>query len=218
MNAALINLGYLGASALFVVGLKGLAHPRTAARGNLLGSLGMFMAVALTLLDRRILGFQTIAAALLIGSVIGATLALKIQMTAMPQMVALLNGLGGGASVLVAGAGLLESRDAAVPTLSHFTVAAVASGVIGAVTFWGSLVAFAKLQELITDNAIRFPGQQLVNGGLALAALGLGLWLLLTPFPHEFYWVVVAVSLMGLCAKAGQCSLATSTVPVHFVA
>jgi len=199
MNAALINLGYLGASALFVVGLKGLAHPRTAARGNVLGSLGMFVAVALTLLDRRILGFQTIAVALLIGSVIGATLALKIQMTAMPQMVAILNGLGGGASVLVAGAGLLESRDAAVATLSHFTVAAVASGVIGAVTFWGSLVAFAKLQALITESAVRFPGQYTINAGLAIAAGGLGLWLLLTPEHHAAYWLVVAVSsLLGL--------------------
>jgi NAD(P) transhydrogenase subunit beta len=199
MSAALINLGYLGASALFVVGLKGLAHPRTAARGNLLGSLGMIVAVTLTLLDRRILGFQTIVAALGIGVVIGATLALKIHMTAMPQMVALLNGLGGGASVLVAGAGLLEHKDAVVPALSHFTVAAVASGVIGAVTFWGSLVAFAKLQELVTDRAVRFPGQYAVNAGLAAVVSGLGLWLLLTPEPHAAYWVVVAVSsLLGL--------------------
>jgi len=199
MNGALINLGYLGSSALFVVGLKGLAHPRTAARGNLLGSLGMFMAVVLTLLDRRILGFQTIAVALLIGSVIGATLALKIQMTAMPQMVALLNGLGGGASVLVAGAGLLGGKDTVVATLSHFTAAAVASGIIGAVTFWGSVVAFAKLQALITDSVIRFPGQYAINAGLAMAAGGLGLWLLLTPEPYAFYWLVVAVSsLLGL--------------------
>jgi len=196
MSAALINLGYLGASALFMMGLKGLAHPRTAVRGNLLGSLGMMVAVTLTLLDRRILGFQTIAIALLIGSVIGATLALKIEMTAMPQMVALLNGLGGGASVLVAGAGLLESKDASVATLSHFTAAAVASGVIGAVTFWGSLVAFAKLQALVTENAIRFPGQYAINAGLAIAAGGLGLWLLLTPEPHAAYWLVVAVSSM----------------------
>jgi NAD(P) transhydrogenase subunit beta len=199
MSAALVNLGYLGASALFVVGLKGLAHPRTAAPGNLLGALGMFVAVALTLLDRRILGFQTIAAALLVGSVIGTTLALKIQMTAMPQLVALLNGLGGGASVLVAGGGLLDSQDLAVATLSHFTIAAVASGVIGAVTFWGSLLAFAKLQELITDRAIRFPGQYAINAGLAAVVGGLGVWVLLTHEPHVPYWLLVAVSsLLGL--------------------
>jgi len=199
MNSSVINLGYLGASALFVMGLKGLAHPRTAVHGNLLGSMGMLLAVALTLFDRRILGFQTLAAALLIGSAIGATLALRIEMAAMPQMVALLNGLGGGASVLVAGAGVLENKDAAVSALSHFTAAAVASGVIGAVTFWGSVVAFAKLQSLITDNAIRFPGQFAINAGLSMAVGGLGLWLLVTPESHAFYWLIVAVSsILGL--------------------
>ncbi|MDH4097756.1 MAG: NAD(P)(+) transhydrogenase (Re/Si-specific) subunit beta [Nitrospira sp.] len=199
MNAAVINLGYLGASALFVVGLKGLAHPRTAQRGNLLGSLGMLLAVALTLLDRRILGFQTVVVGMGIGAVLGAALALKIHMTAMPQMVALLNGFGGGASVFVAGAGLLERQNAVVPALSQFTVAAVASGVIGAVTFSGSLVAFAKLQELVTDRSLRFPGRGVLTAGLAAVAFGLGLWLVLTPEPHAAYWLVVAVSsLLGL--------------------
>lgn len=196
MNSALINLGYLGASALFVAGLKGLAHRRSALRGNLMGATGMLIAVALTLLDRRMVNFQAMTITLAIGTAIGATLALKIQMTAMPQLVALLNGLGGGASVFVAGVGLLEFREAAVPALNHFTVAAVASGVIGAVTFWGSLVAFAKLQELITDNSIRFPGQQLVNLALAAAVGGIGLWLWLTPEPHAAYWLVVALSSM----------------------
>ena len=194
MTPAVINLGYLGASALFVVGLKGLAHPRTAPRGNLLASLGMLLAVALTLLDRHILGFQTIVAGMTIGAVLGAVLALKINMTAMPQMVALLNGFGGGASVLVAGAGLLERQNAVIPALSHFTVAAVASGVIGAMTFSGSLVAFAKLQELVTDSAVRFPGQRALTVGLAVVATGLGLWLVLTPGPHAAYWLIVAVS------------------------
>jgi H+-translocating NAD(P) transhydrogenase subunit beta len=199
MTAAWINLGYLGAAALFVMGLKGLTHPRTAVRGNVLGSLGMLLAIVLTLVDHRILGFQFIAAGLLTGAIIGATVALKIYMTAMPQMVALLNGFGGGASVLVAGAGLLERRDLVVPALNQFTVAAVASGMIGAVTFWGSLVAFAKLQALMTDRAIHYPGQHLVNAALAVAAGGLGLWLLLGPEPHATYWLVVAVaSLLGL--------------------
>lgn len=194
MTAAWINLGYLGSSALFVMGLKGLTHPATAARGNVLAAVGMCCAVVLTLTDRQVFGYQMIAVALLIGSGIGAALALNIQMTAMPQMVALLNGLGGGASVLVAGAGLLEIRDVAVPAMSHFTLAAIATGVIGSVTFWGSLVAFAKLQALITDNSIRFPGQHTVNAVLAACAAGLGLWLLLSPGPHDAYWLVVAVS------------------------
>jgi H+-translocating NAD(P) transhydrogenase subunit beta len=199
MIASWINLGYLGAAALFVIGLKGLTHPRTAVRGNVLGSLGMLLAIVLTLADHRILRFQLIAVAVLIGAIIGATVAVKIYMTAMPQMVALLNGFGGGASMLVAGAGLLETRDLAAPALSQFTVAAAASGVIGAVTFWGSLMAFAKLQALMTDRAIQFPGQQLVNAALALLTGGLALWLLLGPEPHAAYWLLVAAaSLLGL--------------------
>ena len=111
MSGWLLNLSYLVASVLFVLGLKGLTHPRTAVRGNFLGALGMFLAVVVTMLDRNVLGSGTqayvlIFAALLLGSAIGAVLALKIQMTAMPQMVALLNGFGGAASVLVAGAAL----------------------------------------------------------------------------------------------------------------
>jgi len=196
MNAALINLGYLGASALFVLGLKGLAHPRTAPRGNLLAALGMVLAVVLTLCDRRILGFQTIAVGIGIGLVIGAVLALKIQMTAMPQMVALLNGFGGGASVLVAGAGLLERQDGGDPGLSYFAAAAVASGVIGAITFSGSLVAFAKLQELVNDNSMRIPHQRVLTAALVVVTFGIALWLMLTPEPHPVYWLLVTVSLL----------------------
>ncbi|MDH5667415.1 MAG: NAD(P)(+) transhydrogenase (Re/Si-specific) subunit beta [Nitrospira sp.] len=196
MNGAVINLGYLGASALFIVGLKGLAHPRTALRGNLLAALGMLLAVALTLFDRRILSLQAIAVGVVIGAVLGAVLALKIQMTAMPQMVALLNGLGGGASVLVAGAGLLERQNGGDSALSYFTVAAAVSGVIGAMTFSGSLVAFAKLQELVTDSSTQFPGRRVLVAGLGAAVCGIGLWLMVTPDPHTVYWIVVGASLL----------------------
>ena len=196
MNGAVINLGYLGASALFIVGLKGLTHPRTAPRGNLLAALGMLLAVILTLFDLRILSFQTIAVGLVIGAVLGAALALKIQMTAMPQMVALLNGFGGGASVLVAGAGLLERQNGGDLALSYFTVAAAVSGVIGAMTFSGSLVAFAKLQELLTDSSTQFPGRRVLVAGLGAVVCGIGLWLMVTPDPHTVYWFVVGASLL----------------------
>ena len=196
MNGAVINLGYLGASALFIMGLKGLTHPRTAPRGNLLAAFGMLLAVILTLFDLRILRFQTIAVGVVIGAVIGAALALKIQMTAMPQMVALLNGFGGGASVLVAGAGLFEHQNGGDSALSYFTVAAAVSGVIGAMTFSGSLVAFAKLQELVTDSSLQFPGQRVLAAGLGVLICGIGLWLVVTPEPHPVYWLVVAASLL----------------------
>jgi NAD(P) transhydrogenase subunit beta len=171
VNQSLINLAYLVAAVLFILGLKGLAHPKTAVRANLLGAVGMLIAIVATLLDRIVLGggaqaFALIFAAILIGSVLGAILALKIQMTAMPQMVALLNGFGGGASVLVAGAAL---SDAGVPSI-QLLVATAASGIIGAVTFWGSLVAFDKLQEtFLPSKPIHFPGQQPLNAALAAA-------------------------------------------------
>ena len=127
MQAVIINLTYLVASALFIFGLKGLTHPRSAVRGNLLGALGMLLAVLVTLIDRRIISFEIIIAGVVVGSLIGAILAVKIQMTAMPQLVALFNGFGGGASVLVAGAALIESGLIEVEsTMTQFTVSTVA--------------------------------------------------------------------------------------------
>jgi NAD(P) transhydrogenase subunit beta len=198
MSGTFINLTYLLASILFIVGLKGLTHPRTAVRGNKLSSLAMFIAVVVTLVDQRILGFEVILAGLVLGAAVGIVLALKIQMTAMPQLVALFNGFGGGASVLVAGAALIQTTQSGTPT-SYFTVATAVSGIIGAVTFWGSLVAFAKLQELISGRALGFPGDYIINALLALACAGLTVWLAGAPQPIDVYWILVVVaSLLGL--------------------
>jgi NAD(P) transhydrogenase subunit beta len=139
-----IKVAYLAAAVLFILGLKRMAHPRTAVGGNVQGAVGMALAVGATLLDRQITHYGLIGLGGLLGTVIGVVLAQRIQMTAMPQLVALLNGLGGAASVLVAGAELTKLHDAATDVL----VAIAASGLIGAVTFWGSLVAYGKLQEL----------------------------------------------------------------------
>jgi len=199
MRIVVINLTYLLASILFIVGLKGLAHPRTAVRGNLLGAIGMLLAIVVTLIDRRIVSFEVIIAGLVIGGAVGAVLAVRIAMTAMPQLVALFNGFGGGASVLVAGAALIESGTTGGDGGLQFAIATVASGIIGAVTFWGSLVAFAKLQEVISGNAIHFPGQQAVNAFLGLVSLGLGVWIVLHPTTLIAYWALVAVaSLLGV--------------------
>ena len=176
MDSTVINLIYLVASVLFILGIRGLTHPRTAVRGNLLGATGMLLAVVATLLDQEIFGagaeaFLWIAAGVGLGAAIGATLALRIAMTAMPEMVALLNAFGGGASALVAGAVLVSESDPAVQT----TVATVASGLIGSVTFWGSLVAFDKLRGLLLpDQPVVFPGQQMLNALLGVVALGCG--------------------------------------------
>src|SRR5688572_14465225 len=113
MSPAIQNLAYLIASVLFILGLKMMSHPRSAVRGNMLGALGMLIAIVVTLLDKNVLGggwaaYVVIMAGLLVGTAIGAWLAKSVQMTAMPQMVALLNGFGGLASALVAGAALHE--------------------------------------------------------------------------------------------------------------
>jgi NAD(P) transhydrogenase subunit beta len=199
VSPSLINLAYLAAAVLFILGLKGLAHPRTAVRANLTGATGMLLAIVATLVDRSILGggsqaFVLIFAAILVGAAAGAILALKIQMTAMPQMVALLNGFGGGASVLVAGAAL---TDAGPDPSAQLLVATAASGIIGAVTFWGSLVAFDKLQELfLPGKPIHFAGQQPLNALLGVACVALSFWLVAgdpsTRVPT--YWVVVVIA------------------------
>ena len=196
MDSVFIDLTYLLASILFILGIKGLTHPRTAVRGNLLGATGMLLAVVATLADRQVLGagiqgLGLVLGGVLLGSTIGATLALKIQMTAMPQMVALLNAFGGGASALIAGAVLADTGD---PTLQT-AIATVASGIIGSVAFWGSLVAFDKLQGLLLpDNPVHFPGQQAVNALLGVTALGLGVWVVSDPNNLAAFGLLVAVS------------------------
>ena len=149
MPLAFFNIAYLIAAVLFIMGLKGLAHPRTAVRGNIIGGIGMFIAIVVTLFLGK-LSFELIIAGIVVGALIGAVLATKIEMTAMPQMVALLNGFGGAASVLVAGAELLKENHIPGSSDLQTLVAIAASGIIGAVTFWGSLVAFGKLQGIVT--------------------------------------------------------------------
>ncbi len=202
MRDAIIVTGYLAASALFIVGLKGLTHPRTAVRGNLLGAGAMALAVMVTLLDRRVLGGGLIAAGVVAGSAIGALLAMRIRMTAMPQLVAAFNGLGGLASTLVAGAAVLAPSAAVssahVPGIA-IGLATAAAGLVGTVTFWGSLVAFAKLQDLIREQAMYSAGFLAANTILVLGALTLAFGVVAGPDQAERYWLLVgAASLLGV--------------------
>jgi H+-translocating NAD(P) transhydrogenase subunit beta len=204
------NLTYVVAAVLFILGLKGLTHPRTAVRGNTLGALGMLLAAVITLLHPEIArpwGYIAIIAGLVIGTVIGLVLAVRIAMTAMPQLVALFNGFGGAASVLVAGAALKEVLWARgteyallMPLTYQMIIATAASGLIGAVTFWGSLVAFAKLQELKQfRNPLHFGGQHLLNAAVALIVLILAVLVILYPEYAWLYWLLVlAASILGI--------------------
>ena len=163
---ALANLAYLVAAALFIVGIKGMTHPRTAVRGNLLGALGMLIAMLATVAQLNLLSFGAALIAMAIGGAIGYVLATRVLMTQMPQFVALFNGFGGLASLLVAGdevaAGMTTRVD---PHVAGF--AAALTGVIGAVTFTGSMIAAAKLEELKQfQKPWSFPGQQAVSAAI----------------------------------------------------
>jgi NAD(P) transhydrogenase subunit beta len=207
MTPAIQNLAYLLAGVLFIFGLKGMSHPRTAVRGNKLGATGMLIAIVVTLLDEHVLGggwksYTVIAAGVVVGSGVGAWMARTTKMTAMPQMVALLNGFGGVASVLVAGAALHEElhhvglagliiRD--VLTRQE-VVAIIASGLIGGVTFTGSVVAWGKLEEYKQLDKLIFPAQKLINGVLLMVVVALGVLMLTQPQSAWVYWLIVVAA------------------------
>jgi NAD(P) transhydrogenase subunit beta len=173
----LVELTYLSSAVLFVVGLKRLQSPATARAGNALASLAMLIAIVATLVDAEILSWTGILVGMAIGGTIGGLAARRVQMTDMPQLVGIFNGFGGGASALVAVAEFFSNPAVGAGTTG---VTIMLGTLIGAVTFTGSFIAFAKLQGLMTGNPITFPGQNWFNlviflGVLVLAAMGLGL-------------------------------------------
>jgi NAD(P) transhydrogenase subunit beta len=200
MRENVIDLAYLTASVLFILCFKGLARPRTAVRGNLLGALGMLLAIVATLFHQGIASYTTIVAGIIIGAGLGAWIALRVPMTSMPQMVGLLNGFGGGASVLVAGAELYDVLQLDRSTTVAANLATGVSGLIGAVTFWGSLVAADKLQEwLLPSKPVSFRGQQFINALLGACCLLLVAWLVARPDTMWAYWALVALaSVLGV--------------------
>jgi NAD(P) transhydrogenase subunit beta len=174
----IIEILYLVASVLFILGLKYMSGPTTAKQGMFLAQIGMLLAVIGTLLQKEVVSFTWIVAGIVIGSAVGAILATKIQMTAMPQMVALLNGFGGIASAFVGGAEYLRT----MPEIGTYGMVTIGLTVlIGAVTFTGSVIAFAKLQELMRGAPIVFPGQNAFNAVLGIASLGLLGYLVVAP-------------------------------------
>ncbi len=193
----LMRLLYLGAAVLFILGLKRLQSPETARHGNALSAAGMLLAIIVTLLDQHIVGFGAIVGGLVVGSALGLTLAYRVKMTAMPQMVALLNGSGGGASLLVATAEFLHMEERGA-FMSLDVGAATQLGVlIGAVTVTGSVVAFAKLQELIKGQAVVFAFQKTVNAAIFLSVVGLAAWLIADPVaPRVAFYAMVTLSLL----------------------
>jgi len=192
---SIINLVYLIAAVLFIVGLKGLAHPRTAVRGNATSALGMLIAIAVTLIDRNIVEYQWIIVGFVAGGLVGLIVAIKIQMTEMPEMVALFNGFGGAASLLVAGAALIEAVALGQGDDLQLKVATVMSGLIGSVTFWGSLVAYCKLKGVVISGGnVTLPGHRIWTILLAVGVAVLGVYLVMNPGEMWVYWAIVGVA------------------------
>ncbi|UCE87308.1 MAG: NAD(P)(+) transhydrogenase (Re/Si-specific) subunit beta [Deltaproteobacteria bacterium] len=196
MSGTLVDLAYLAAAVLFILGLRNLSSARTAPFGNLLASVGMLVAVLATLAVSGVVDYVVILAGVVVGSTIGAILAVRIQMTAMPQMVALLNGFGGGASALVSAAELLRYARAEELPGDVVSVAIALGALIGALTFSGSIIAFAKLQELMRGAPLTYPGQQVVNALLGLLTVGLAGAVILDPLVLEPYWGLMGLALL----------------------
>jgi len=195
----LITGAYIVAAILFIVGLRHLAHPSTARSGNAIAAVGMAIAVIATLLDRDIIDYPLIALGIAIGTAVGVPAARSVRMTAIPQMVALFNGVGGGAAALIAWAEFRRLAPAGERIVIDTEIAILFSTVVGAVSFWGSIVAFAKLQELISGRPIIVRGQQVMNGLLLVAALAGTIWLAIGNDDETvFVAVLLASSLLGL--------------------
>ena len=189
------NIFYVLAAVLFILGIKKLSHPKTARNGNFIAASGMLIAILATLLSYGAIDLQMIFIGMIIGSIIGATFALKVEMTQMPQMVAIFNGFGGSASALVAAAEFLKTGDATTFTYSTIVI----SIFVGTLTFTGSFIAFGKLQGFISGQPIVFPGQQLINALFALALLATGFFIVQEPNQmNYFYGVIIISAILGI--------------------
>ena len=191
-----IQLTYLVAASLFILGLKKLGSPASARNGNLIAAVGMLLAIVATMLDQHVLNYEMILIGLAIGSVIGAVIAYKVQMTEMPQMVGLLNGLGGASSALIAVAEFWRLLDSSQPIPLDVNISMLLDVLIGGVTLTGSFLAFAKLQGLISGTPITFPLQQPFNLLLLGSYLAGSAYLIMTPDSLPVFLGVVAVSLV----------------------
>jgi NAD(P) transhydrogenase subunit beta len=191
-----ISIAYIISAVLFIFGLKRLSSPATARSGNQLAALGMVLALAATLLDRQILSFWMIAIGLIVGAAIGTYFARTVQMTAMPQMVALFNGMGGATAALVSLAEYIRLARVGAPIGVGEGASIVLGTIIGAVSFTGSLIAFGKLQEILPGKPLQFTMQRLLNGLLVLALLALGAAIAMGAAGVSAMWALFGVALL----------------------
>ncbi len=191
MSTEIIDLVYIVAAILFIVGLKFLGSPATARKGNVISSIGMAIAVIATLFSKG-LNFELIIGGFVIGGLIGAVVARKVEMTSMPEMVALFNGFGGLASLFVGWSALMATASPEV----FFLVTVFLSILIGGLTFTGSLLAYGKLSERISGRPFVYTGQRIVNSGILLAVLACAVLFIQNPADQNWLYLAVGLSLL----------------------
>ena len=185
------NIFYVLASVLFIFGIKRLSHPKTARSGNIIASMGMLIAVLTTLITGASLSYELIAIGMIVGAIIGAFFAIRVEMTQMPQMVAIFNGFGGIASALVAAAEFFNPSE----TLQLFSLSTISLSVfIGTLTFTGSFIAFGKLQGFISGKPIVFPGQQVINFLIAISIIVLAVYIVIAPHNFNYFYLLITLS------------------------
>jgi NAD(P) transhydrogenase subunit beta len=193
-----VDIAYLIAAICFIYGLKMLSHPKTARNGNMIASIGMLIAIIATVILGQNLDFKMIAIAMAIGSIIGAFFAIRVEMTQMPQLVAIFNGFGGAASALVASAEFLKNYQNFTTNPSLLLIISITlSLLIGTLTFTGSFIAFGKLQGIVTTKPATFPGQQFLNAILAIVMI-VAAFMIPTYGINSFYVIVSLSALLGI--------------------
>jgi H+-translocating NAD(P) transhydrogenase subunit beta len=201
-DSAIVQAAYLLAAALFIFALKGMTHPRTAVRGNTIGAIGMLIAVVAVLTDSEIVSFSGIVLGVAVGTLLGIVMAVRVHMTAMPQLVAVFNGFGGAASALVAWSEFQHNlpviQTMEVSQHAALTISIGATALIGAVTLLGSLVAYAKLDEKIKSDAIPLPGGKVFNGVILGACLLLIALMVASPQPIYMGLLLALASILGV--------------------
>lgn len=206
MGPLAINMAYVVSAVLFIVGLKRLGSPATARQGNMLSSAAMLVAVVAALVDKSILSYQMIGIGIVIGSLIGAFAAKRVEMTGMPELVALFNGFGGLASLFV-GWAAIEPNSSVFVALTIFL-----SILIGGVTFTGSMVAWAKLSERINGRPMMFAGQRAVNALIVLAVIVCGY--MFSVDPSNTMWLYAAIGLSFLFGIMAVIPIGGADMPV----